>query len=672
MSRADRRAKKPSNIKPIAANFWSNAPWAPTGYGTQTKQVVERMQRDGHAVSVSANYGLQAMQTEWNGIPIYPMGYESYSNDTAGAYYRDWSARNPGLPAHLFVLYDAWVLKGPVWDEAPVSIWTMVDHLPVPVEVSKVLAKPNITPIAVTEFGKREIERQGIAAHYIPMAIDTELYKPTPTFQGMTGRELMGNGINEDHFVVTLLNANKGVVPSRKAWGEQLLAASIFLANHDDSRLYIHTERFGNTGGIQLDPLIKAVGLKEHQYSFVNQFANHMGIPNEGVAALLTASDVLLAATMGEGFGLTVLEAQACGTPVIVNNFSAQPELVGDGWLTEGQPWWDPMQFAWFNTPNVPSIVDCLEQAYARGRGRSDAARAHAKKYDADLIWDTHWRPYLAAIADGADAQQLATLSGPQSGEPRPQHWTNGTPNPGVRLTIYVPTYRRSELRLLLASLAPQLDDRVEVFIADNDPEGSAFPAVAAQLSDARCYVNYSRREANIGGEANILAGYTAGHADWVWVVGDDDALLPHAVADVLEAIDHDDVDRLILLSVQAPSKAAGRVGTLAEIAAHDPGLPIASTLISSNVLRRRALDLTAAQEHLGTMYSHSWANTTCHRVRVLNQACIAVGANHPNEFSSEAGFGGDINAVWSDLLAAYGIDPTPESFGWNHVSVQR
>ena len=143
MNREQRRAaakgKTRTNVAPVASLWWSNAPWAPTGYGTQTKQVVERLKADGHPVAVAANYGLQAMQTEWEGIPIYPMGYESYSNDTAGAYFRDWGNRNPGVPEHLFVLYDAWVLKGKLWDEAPISIWTMVDHLPVPPAVAEVL-----------------------------------------------------------------------------------------------------------------------------------------------------------------------------------------------------------------------------------------------------------------------------------------------------------------------------------------------------------------------------------------------------------------------------------------------------------------------------------------------------------------------------------------------------
>jgi glycosyltransferase involved in cell wall biosynthesis len=290
------------------------------------------MKKDGHNVAVIANYGLEAMQTQWEGINIYPRGYESYSNDVVAADFADWQHQHPNGRPHVFVLFDAWTMVGPHWDTLPTSIWTMVDHMPVPPEVLSRLKKTNITPIAVSRFGQREIERLDIESPYIPMAIDTRLYKPTEFYdnggKNLTGRHLMG--FTEDHFVVSLINANKGVLPSRKAWGENILAFSIFADKHPDAVLYLHTEKHGNVGGIRLDPLIKAVGLKDHQYKFVNQYAMHSGIPNEAMAAIYTASDVLLASTLGEGFGLTVLEAQACGTPVIVNNFSAQPELVGD------------------------------------------------------------------------------------------------------------------------------------------------------------------------------------------------------------------------------------------------------------------------------------------------------------------------------------------------------
>ena len=42
------------------------------------------------------------------------------------------------------------------------------------------------------------------------------------------------------------------------------------------------------------------------------------------------AADLLIAPAFHEGFGITLLEAMACGTPVITANVSAMPEVVGD------------------------------------------------------------------------------------------------------------------------------------------------------------------------------------------------------------------------------------------------------------------------------------------------------------------------------------------------------
>jgi glycosyltransferase involved in cell wall biosynthesis len=116
------------------------------------------------------------------------------------------------------------------------------------------------------------------------------------------------------------------------------------------------------------------------------------------MAAIYTGMDVLLQASLGEGFGIPAVEAQSCGTPVIVSNATAQPELVGDGWLVEGQPVWDAAQKAWWVTPAIPSIIEALENAYQRGHVRSAKAREFALEYDADTVYAKYWRPILAAL----------------------------------------------------------------------------------------------------------------------------------------------------------------------------------------------------------------------------------------------------------------------------------
>ncbi len=52
--------------------------------------------------------------------------------------------------------------------------------------------------------------------------------------------------------------------------------------------------------------------------------------PRDDLPALLTAARVFVLPSLYEGFGLPVLEAMACGTPVICSNASSLPEVAGD------------------------------------------------------------------------------------------------------------------------------------------------------------------------------------------------------------------------------------------------------------------------------------------------------------------------------------------------------
>lgn len=399
MNRAERRRRNRNGVPPIAGLWVSNAAWSPTGYGTQTKQVVSRMINDGHAIAIAANYGLEATMSEWNGIEHFPRGFDPYSNDMVHPYFVDWSRQHPDHRRYVFTLYDCWVFKHPRWDEMPTISWVPIDHMPIPDAVSRFISKPNVTPVAMSQFGAAMMKQAGLDHYYIPHGIETSVMKPTAQVSDdlgnvRTGRQLMQ--VDDDQFVVGIVNANKGTSPIRKAFPEQLLAFSIFAERHDDAVLYIHSERFGGMGGIPFDPLIAACGLDESRVKFVNQYQNRIGMSDEVLAAIYTGMDVLLAPTLGEGFGITVADAQACTTPVIVNDFSAQPELVGDGWKVRGQPLWDASQNAWFNTPAVEDIVHALEQAYERKGEKSEQARKHiVDNYDADKVYADMWQPLL-------------------------------------------------------------------------------------------------------------------------------------------------------------------------------------------------------------------------------------------------------------------------------------
>ena len=72
------------------------------------------------------------------------------------------------------------------------------------------------------------------------------------------------------------------------------------------------------------------------QKSFINSqnltdWVSYVEKPDKGTLVdLYGAADALVAPSFYEGFGITVLEAMACGTPVITSNVTSLPEVVGD------------------------------------------------------------------------------------------------------------------------------------------------------------------------------------------------------------------------------------------------------------------------------------------------------------------------------------------------------
>ena len=381
----------------------SNAPFTGTGYGVQAAALARSMAAGGVDVGLSTNYGVQGTMTEWEGMPVYPSGYHPYSADVLKAHWQHFT-ENGKHPAALLTLFDCWPYKSAKVDEVPViGSWVPIDHLPTPPEVLKWCERPNVLPIAMADFGVKMLEAAGLDCRYAPHGVDTELFRPGQMANGLSGRELID--VPGDAFLVGMFAANKGQMPNRKAFPENFLAMSEFMQRHSDVVLYLHTEQKGAMNGIALDRLARACGIPEDRTVWVDQYSYYSGLEHRSVAALMASLDVNLLCSAGEGFGVPVIEAAACGTPSIVSEFSAQPELVeGYGWTVGGQPMWDPYQGAWLHTPSVPAIVEALEDAYNDAGSRRSAARAFALDYDHRAVYATHWRPIideLCTLANG-------------------------------------------------------------------------------------------------------------------------------------------------------------------------------------------------------------------------------------------------------------------------------
>lgn len=94
--------------------------------------------------------------------------------------------------------------------------------------------------------------------------------------------------------------------------------------------------------------------------------------PQDRIAGIYAACDVWLFTSEKEGFGLPILEAFACGTPVLATRAGAAPDLI-DG--TNGR--------LLDQTPEafVTAICDVLDMAPKDWKAMSDAARSTARQW---------------------------------------------------------------------------------------------------------------------------------------------------------------------------------------------------------------------------------------------------------------------------------------------------
>lgn len=279
---------------------------------------------------------------------------------------------------------------------------------PLPRPVMQAVA-PAYRRIVFSRFGERMVQDAGLDCYYVPHGVDTRAFRPVDRVQARKVAQLP-----DDKFIVGMVAANKGL-PPRKAFFENLAAFAAFHKAHPDTLLYLHTPAGDHPEGTQMANLPEyctALGLVVGKdVLFPNQYQLMLGFPDQAMNDLYNSFDVHLLVSMGEGFGIPIVEAQASGCPVIVGDWTAMGELCFSGWKVskkESTPYWTPLA-AWQYTPHVGAIAERLEAAY-RMSGNDDyrkRARDGALAYDADKVTEKYWKPVLADIEQSLERRAV-------------------------------------------------------------------------------------------------------------------------------------------------------------------------------------------------------------------------------------------------------------------------
>lgn len=374
----------------------SAAPWILSGYGVQTALFAPRVAALGHDVAISGYIGAHQMTGEWRGLTVYPGGTNNAIGMDVIGYYHEKHRADICL-----ALCDAWALSPRMMRLLRSACWMPVDQDPLSKMNREFLAESGARPVAIARYGQQVLEHAGYPASYVPHGVDCTLFSPPEDPAALRAQV----GIDPGTFVIGINAANRDVF--RKGIPEQLAAYARFRRNHPDSKLILNMT-YEHPKGLDLPVILEDLGIGEGTGAvrFPDQGAYIAGdITGRELATMFYGTlDLLSSCSYAEGFGVPVLEAAACGVPSVVSEGSAQPEVAGPaGYVVRAQDFWVQAHAAWWHQPLIDDIEAAYEAAWqAREDGELDGrrklAREHAEQYDADLVTERYWRPFLAEL----------------------------------------------------------------------------------------------------------------------------------------------------------------------------------------------------------------------------------------------------------------------------------
>lgn len=335
---------------------------------------------------MSAFYGIQGAPMNWDGIKVLPGSTTGDAYGT-GILLEHFRHERADL---VITLMDVWVLEPTLLAQMPVAHWLPVDCDPLSVLDGISLSKSGAVPIAMSRFGESRIAAKGFAPQFVPHGLHPSYCGELPSRD--EARKVFQTG---DRFTIGMNAANKDAF--RKGMAEQMWAFARLHRKYPDTLLLIHGMVM-EQGALDLNALAQNLGIGE-AVRYVDQYAYLTGqIPVEHLVAWYRALDLYSGCSLGEGFGIPLIEAAACGVPVVATDASAMTENAGSGWVVPGEPFWNPTHQAFWTKPYVGDIYKAYETAYKRERvyeAKKAKARDFAMRFEPDYVTNEHWKPVL-------------------------------------------------------------------------------------------------------------------------------------------------------------------------------------------------------------------------------------------------------------------------------------
>lgn len=300
----------------------------------------------------------------------------------------------------------------------PILTYVPIDGYNHPPSWAQALHKVS-RPLAMSQHGVDEL---GDGTKLVYHGVDHDRFFPVSSSRPLTlsnGKVIRSKadakiafGWAKDDFLVLRVDKNSG----RKDYPASWKALVPFMHQHPDVKVHLHCQGDGLEHGLDIKSMLSRDPETADRFFLPGNLDSWTGWSEEDLVGLYNAADVFLTTSRGEGFGLTIAEAAACGVPIVAQNVSAIPEVVGPGGILI-EPGHD------ITTPSgkdnwladVPAFTDALERLYNSRRLRRELGQAGREHVIKSFNWDeaaaSFDRHLTELIAEGEKAAAERAIS---------------------------------------------------------------------------------------------------------------------------------------------------------------------------------------------------------------------------------------------------------------------
>lgn len=269
--------------------------------------------------------------------------------------------------------------------------------------------------VAMSRFGQAAMPGSQLVYH----GVDTDTFYPVSSQRPITlsngntvtsKRECKAQfGYDPDSFLILRVDRNS----ARKDFPASWKALVPVMQRHTDIQVHFHCQGKNDMYGVDMRAMFSRDRETEDRFHLPDFLNTFIGWSETDLNALYNASDLFLSNSRGEGFGLTIAEALACGVPVVAQNVSAIPEVVGDGGILidpareitvpSGQDLW---------LSDTGAFTEAIEHLYTAGGVRRKLGAQGREHVTSTFSWDDaadKFHDFIEALArDTASEGEVA------------------------------------------------------------------------------------------------------------------------------------------------------------------------------------------------------------------------------------------------------------------------